>query len=288
MRKVFYFLLAAVTLVLAACKDKNAPEPTVNYPEGAIHGLFSVGANKQIMFSQGNLQYHQDKAAAHNDYFAFAEHQYDVIGKEGNEGIGSVPCTIDLFGWGTGNMPRQTSTSNADYAEFHDWGANKIKNGGNEAGLWRTPSKDEWVYLFFKRNNAARLFSMGSVNGVNGIILLPDNWKGEMFDNVTDGLVAQEESYENSTQNNYDLHTYTAEQWAAMEADGAVFLPATGYRYQGTKVDQSDVTWRCRYWACTQDESGYKDFLHTAKTGLYLSSSPDYNKGFAVRLIREK
>ena len=259
MKKFFSFLaMAAIVLGMASCGDGN--DPVIQYPEGAIHGLFSVSANKQIMFSQGNLQYHQDKAAAKDDHFAFAEHQYDVIGKEGNEGIDKVPCTIDLFGWGTGDKPRQTSTSNADYPEFHEWGANKIRNGGNEAGLWRTLTRDEWQFLLCKRKDATSLIGMGSVEGVNGLFLLPDNWKGEPFTDTEHGLGFFTSHYRNGNPTNYEFHTYTAEQWAAMEADGAVFLPAAGWRGSD---GVSRVNSHGMYWSETSrapDEAHFLDF----------------------------
>lgn len=57
---------------------------------------------------------------------------------------------IDLFGWGTGNNPTQSSANIGDYSDFADWGlVNAIRNGGNETGLWRTLTKDEWAYLFY-------------------------------------------------------------------------------------------------------------------------------------------
>ena len=289
MRNFFYlFAIAAVMLGMASCGDGNNPDQPEQLTPGALKGKFTVAPGKQVRFSQGNLQYHQDKAAADNDYFAFAEHQYTIIGKEGNEGIDKVPCTIDLFGWGTGNSPRETSTDDADYAEFHEWGNNRIRNGGNEANLWRTLTKDEWVYLFYDRANAATLFGLGSVNGVNGSILLPDNWvlpAGASFTaSTTQGLEDQGSDYHNNNGNNFSHNTYSAKQWATMESAGAVFLPAAGDRI-GTDV--LNVGSDGRYWSASPSGTSIAYYLYF---GLY-DLGPQYgyyrDNGQSVRLVHD-
>ena len=150
---------------------------------GALSGKFSVSAGKQVHFSQGNLQ------ATYNGSswsWSFAANQWDYIGANavntkitGNKTV-SENGTVDLFGWSTAvtysGIHNSTTSSSTYSGNFVDWGTNAISNGGNEANLWRTLTKDEWVYLFYGRTNAATLFGLGSVNGVNGTILLPDNW----------------------------------------------------------------------------------------------------------------
>ena len=283
MKHFFYLFIAALALV--ACGDGNDPENKyVKYPEGAVHGLFSVSADKKIMFSQGNLHYHANKAGAHNDYFSFAEHQYDVIGKEGNEGIGNVPCTIDLFGWSTGNNPRQASENNADYPEpFQDWGNNPIKNGGDEAGIWRTLTKEEWQYLLCQRKDATSLIGMGSVEGVNGLFLLPDNWKGEPFTDTENGLGFYTSHYRNGNPENYEFHTYTADQWKAMEAAGAVFLPAAGWRSNGVyRVNSHGM-----YWSDAPYVTDQANFLGFDEKEINPLQSRARNCGHSVRLVRD-
>ena len=46
-------------------------------PEGAIDGFVSIGENKRVVFSQGNLQYQ-----ASTDSWRFADEQYTLIGKD--------------------------------------------------------------------------------------------------------------------------------------------------------------------------------------------------------------
>ena len=71
-----------------------------------------------------------------------------------------------------------TSTSYSDYGDGsndiagtnYDWGVyNKISNGGNQAGMWRTLTSSEWNHLISGRAQANRLMGQGKVNNVNGI-----------------------------------------------------------------------------------------------------------------------
>ncbi len=246
--------------------DVEAP----SVPTGELSGKFSVSTTTQVQFSQGNLQYQPSTGT-----WRFAENQYDTIGGA-NTNISASYIDwiyigwIDLFGWGTGSNPTNTSTDDSDYSTFTDWGVNAISNGGNTANTWRTLTKDEWVYLFYTRTNAATLFGLGSVNGVNGTILLPDDWtlpEGASFTaSTTQGLEDQGSYYNNSNGDNFSHNTYTSEQWAVMEAAGAVFLPAAGGR-NGTGVynrGSGGYYWSATpyYGTSTYALYFYSDYLH--------------------------
>ena len=260
-------------------------------PFGAIDGLFSIAPSSQVYFSQGNLQY-----KASTNTWRFAEHQYDYIGND-NSNISSFYSNyIDLFGWGTSGwrdsgaecyQPWSTSKKSIDYRPGGgltnltgnyanaDWGVyNAIYNGGNLAGQWRTLLKEEWMYVFQGRNNASSKYGHGKVNGVCGMILLPDNWT------LPSGLsfTAGDSSWANS---------YTADQWAQMEAYGAVFLPAAGSR-SGTSV--SSVGSYGGYWSASYNGAynGEYAFGVIFSSG-YLdpSSCPDRHLGRSVRLVQD-
>ena len=256
---------------------------------GMLSGEFSVSATKKVHFSQGNLQ------ATYNGSswtWSFATNQWDYIGKaaannaiNGN-GTVSTNGTVDLFGWSTASTYYgiHNSTNYSDYSgDFVEWGNNPISNGGNEAGQWCTLKKEEWVYLFYGRTDAAKLFSLGKVNGVNGTILLPDNWTGEKYDNAADGLTDKGNYYYNSNGTNFDFHTYDGDAWTAMEKAGAVFLPAAGDR-NGTGV--GDVGSDGYYWSATP-RSAYSawDLFFNSD---YLNPQDSYNRddGRSVRLVR--
>lgn len=293
MRKHF-FLCAAIAVVLCACGNN---EPTAD-SNGVLKGKFSVSANTQVQFSQGNLLYQ-----ASTNTWKFAENQWDFVGdatsgtvienakKCDNAKIStSYVGWIDLFGWGTGNAPTKSSKEKKDYSNFADWGTNAISNGGNKANVWRTLTNDEWGYLIYTRPNSATLFGFGSVNEVNGLILLPDNWKlpnGASFTaSTTQGLAYADGYYYNSNGKNYSHNTYTIEQWSKMEAAGAVFLPCVGYR-EGIEV--SSVVADGGYWSATLDDTEDVCIAHYFHFSTYRLNPQDNfvcNRGRAVRLVR--
>lgn len=83
-----------------------------NTNNGASRGVFSVGENKAVHFSMGNLQYQ-----ASNDVWRFADYQFDYVGNRSclvwEDGVactnGSISSTnsewIDLLNWGTSGYP---------------------------------------------------------------------------------------------------------------------------------------------------------------------------------------
>lgn len=273
----FYIYLSNGEVLQADSISTLAPSS-----DGALSGKFSVSATEQVQFSQGNLQYQ-----ASTNTWRFATNQYDMVGFDNFKISASYSGWIDLFGWGTGNNPTNASTSSGDYATFTDWGVNTISNGGNKANLWRILTNDEWVYLFHGRTNAATLFGLGSVNGVNGTILLPDNWTlpaGASFTaSTTQGLEDQGSDYYNSNDNNFSHNTYTAEQWSKMESAGAVFLPAAGFRYGDGSVN--GVGLGGFYWSSTPNGSEYAWALYF-DSGAVLMSYDDRCGGQSVRLVR--
>lgn len=244
-------------------------------------GLFSVSADKQVVFSPGNLQYHPK-----NNEWRFAENQTDYIGDANRDISADYYGWIDLFGWGTGANPTTTSENEMDYATFIDWGTNPI--GSDAPNTWRTLTNDEWLYIFNERPNAQSLFAFGSVNGVNGIILLPDNWTTplgvDFVASTSQGLYWDEVFYHNDNDNNFSHNTYTPEQWSEMEQSGAVFLPASGNRYG---ANAGGFGYHGNYWSSTGDYG-------TSAHNIYLSTSIfDPNSmdmrilGQSVRLVKE-
>ena len=205
-------------------------------PEGALSGLFTINANgDKVRFSQGNLQYQ-----ASTRTWRFAEHQWDCMGAA-NSKIGDTNSGwIDLFGWGTGSNPTQSSVYYGYYTTFVDWGANAIYNGGNTAKLWRTLTSAEWRYLLNTRSNASAKKASGCVGGVHGLILLPDNWSLPFGCSFISGFT--------SDSGDWSRNTYTLAQWAEMETAGAVFLPAAGSRRRMMIVN---VLNSGNYWSST-------------------------------------
>ena len=200
-------------------------------------GVFSVAKDKQVSFSQGNLQYIQSA-----NLWRFAEKQYDYIGK-GNIASGQLGKTIDMFAWSTDANPANkwgvTIAEEGFDGAFVDWGLNYIH--GEVPGLWRTLSLDEWTYLFSGRQRATELWGVAQVEGVSGIIILPDRW------NPTDELPFVVGLNKNGFAEQQSL---SAEQWQRMEELGAVFLPAAGGR-DGARIASSHIDSVGWYWSST-------------------------------------
>ena len=224
-----------------------------NIPENALPGVFSVGANKKVHFSRGNLQYTRGTTSS-NGTWGFAEHQYDIVGDtDSNKYLDtSSGSKVDLFCW-SGNSYAyyglSTATASSYYdGHFLDWGS-KIDNDET----WRTLSADEWSYLIGtseERNGKNK--NWVNVNGINGLVLAPDDYVGTISD------------------------SYDASTWAIAENDGLVFLPISGYRYQNY-VDE--LTTRGNYWSSTTSSR-----YNQSASYLYISSS--YGFGVSTRYRR--
>ena len=206
---------------------------TIYLEPGRRIGVFSVAKDKQVSFSQGNLQYVRNQ-----DVWKFADKQYEYIGA-GNVRDGELANRIDLFGWSTDNPVTPWGikyTSNSNFiGQFVDWGKNCIHN--SEANTWRTLSNDEWKYLFQLRKDAANLYAFVSIDTINGIIILPDNW--QPIDTISLKM----------GNNEFDKNKLSWTQWTALEANEAVFLPAAGV-LMGTKHNH---TTSGLYWSSTAD-----------------------------------
>ena len=261
---------------------------------------FSVSNTKKIYFSQGNLQYQ-----ASTGTWRFAENQWDFVGDATNGTVyeNGVKCDntsisatyegwIDLFGWGTsgwnsGANAYQPYSTNYEYSDYYpggdstnsltgdyanaDWGIyNAISNGGNQAGMWRTLTISEWDYLINTRTDAVSKKGFASVNNVNGLILLPDDWT------LPAGVTF-------TVNDNFAQNTYSADDWAKMESNGAVFLPAVGDR---EVTYMSNIGRIGNYWSSSVNEE-YVRCLSIR--GSYAGTDDRFRRHFGrpVRLVKD-
>lgn len=253
----------------------------VSYTSNFSPAAFSVSSTHQVYFSPGNLQYHPK-----NKKWRFAPSQLDYIG-DGNKNISSTyNGWLDLFGWGTGADPTK-SIANRDFYKdcYNDWGRNKI--GSDAARTWSTLNYDGWKYLLLDRPNASSLRGVAQVNGVNGLILLPDAWT------CPDGITFKSGFHSSYGASYYAAYqTFTADQWSKMEAAGAVFLPAAGRRYHYDKnhtynysLFVQEVQYYGNYWSSS---SGFSDGANRLYFGSNIAGiASDYLfSGFSVRLVK--
>ncbi len=257
MKKLMSMLLCIVAMSFVACnKDKNGLD-TDDDPSASVH-YFSVGDNKKVIFSKGNLQYSPGSGT-----WRFAEHQYDVYNRSANDNVGGNGW-IDLFAWGTGRDPMFIAGYSKYKSSFTDWGVNSIDGSYHS---WRTLKSDEWSYLISGRLNSQALWGLAKVNNVQGLIILPDNFespKGLTFDSgYGDG---------------YKTNVYTISEWESMQNAGAIFLPASS----------NDLKASLYYWSATQYDDDYAYILYfNGYDDLYVSDSGKY-KYYSVRLVYDK
>lgn len=170
------------------------------------HRPFSVGPNKRVYFSPGNLQFlpAKEKTFVNEGMWRFADEQFRIIGSA----YAGDDRWMDLFEWGTGDCPifnfeaRRYYLFTYDTKNFVDWGNNIIE--GDEANTWRTLSKAEWEYLLLPRHTHPTYVSM--INGVKGLVIFPDNFFPD---------------------NPMPTRRYSMriEEWHKLEKLGVVFLP---------------------------------------------------------------
>ena len=294
--------------------DVNLPTASASVPTGIINGLFSVSATKQVYFSQGNLQYQ-----ASTGTWRFAEHQYDFIGG-GNFLSESNTEWIDLYRWGTSGIdytghatlyrpwewaydsqdfnPYGSLTTNlydgaGENAGKADWGYNAISNGGNTQNSgWRTlknnTTDNEWQYIFNTRTTANEInstsnarYTQARINiddwAVRGIILFPDGSIGDTPSGVTWGTI-------NAAASSWTTGTTqcTTAGWAALEAAGCVFLPASG-KYDDSGVSQAEI--EGYYWSSSyaSDDNAYGMYFYSNEVNPQYSDARHY--GLSVRLV---
>ena len=241
MKKSLFVSIVCAIALLTGCGKQSTQVVTNGI------GEFSVSANKKVTFSPGNLQYHP----AH-DVWRFAEQQIDYIGQDNKYISTQYNGWIDLFGWST-NCSKNTQwgvSSSSDNKEeysgrFVDWGKNEIS--GDAPNTWRTLTKDEWKYLIYTRDNASSLCGIAQVDGVNGFILLPDNWQSNI--RIRNGVLRE------YTEHFSKCQSFTKGQWAKLEQLGAVFLPAAGDRYE-TEYNWVSESYRTdiygKYWSASK------------------------------------
>ncbi len=300
MRKLKLFSLLAVLL----CSATMLAGVAVN---GKLPRAFSVSADKQVYFSQGNLQYTKSTGK-----FSFMNNQYDMV-ETPDQNVGDDYAdqdVVSLFGWGTSgwdntsadvtsvhyqpyatcntnhgtdNNKYQYGPSNAnvvgqefDFATSESWSKSDdyknydwgVYNSGDLGADWRTLTAQEWKYLFEDRTNASNLRTLATVNDVKGVILMPDGW-------TDDGSLT-------ITMYSYDTNTID-DDWETLEGQGCVFLPAASCR-RGNTIGNSYLGY---YWSSTSCSASAAYYVVFDADYLDASDKSSRYIGLSVRLVSE-
>jgi uncharacterized protein (TIGR02145 family) len=145
---------------------------------------------------------------------------------------------------------------------------------------WHVLDKDEWTYLLVTRDAglaaADQRNGIGTVAGVHGLIIIPDNWiQPSGVPALTGG-----------SSEGWNTNSYDAAEWTAMAAAGAVFLPAAGYSTDGTTAEEAgdDGT----YWSSSENsdntDKGYA--IQFENTVIHDRQSRDKTMYYSVRLAQ--
>ena len=233
-------------------KEKSFYKITASMPEGCLPALFSIGEDRQVFFSKGNLQYRPMDGAwrlAENQYYLkYPEDTYHY-GENYANWMGEDRWT-ELFYWDAWVEGGRPDLISEDYRSL-DFQM-PIDENGNFNGVcafgseWTILTTDEWSYLLEKRPDALQKRGGAIVNGEEGFVVLPDNWTEP--EGIKPFVAEFDVKY-----SSYIPNQYSEEEWSKMESAGAVFL-----RYCNELVG---------------------DLLHLSSYFLYLSKSCNVDVG---------
>lgn len=272
--------------------------------DGTSKCFFKVanGMTKYVSFSPGNLIGKLIMTGGAHTEWQFASSQNYYVGSDNENNMFNTGLPYDLFGFGTsdwsGRGSYTTSEDMDDYAQFNltgsnanaDWGVyngSNIKYGATPSGTtWRTLTSSEWNYLINTRSGKGAL---ATVNGIKGLILLPDLNASSLTWVYDDEISAPRPSF-TPGYTNYTTNNYTQAEWDKLEAAGVIFLPAAGTRYGGEDETITDmVTTHGFYWSSTYGSS-YKANALVFRAGS-ASVTAEVNlisNGCAVRLVHQQ
>ena len=179
----------------AAIGDVGLPNSNVD-SHYALPGLFTVNdSGKQVKFSLGNLEWTNKTGST---VYHFAQRQsFYCRNTRGNK------YHIDLMSYSNVSSANSSGIAESDLTN------------------WRVLTDDEWQYLLGTRSGAASKVGVAQVIGLEGLVILPDNWTLPAGLTFNSGFASDSQEYK-------DVNQYTAMQWDKMEKAGAVFLPACG------------------------------------------------------------
>ena len=281
----------------------------------ALPGVFSISNDggqtiQKVRFAKGNLYYDGENWGFEEaqNYFRTLNDGTHKGGKNDADGLDKKEGTKEGH-WGLFCWVGKSCTKYNDEPQVYGpitvarasdlgrmSGESLKKHWGNAIdakGTWRPmtgwytgkDTDNEWKYLFAGRVDAAKKIGYATVGGVHGIILLPDSFTDPMKNAGSNSFTPVSAGTGNNLYNGtYADNTYTTGgDWEAMQAAGAVFLPATGTKLSSGDVD--DVNDEAHYWSSTKLDSSKACYLQITNTGVAFYYMDDVAKGNPVRLI---
>ena len=140
-------------------------------------------------------------------------------------------------------------------------------------GLWRTLSINEWDYILNQRSTPSGIrYAKANVNGVDGVILLPDSWSTSIYTL----------NYTNLYEASFATNQISLDTWQTCETNGAVFLPCAKYRGEVIVYNSGGGC----YWTTTVFETSTACRLFFTGNSLMFTAFSRYY-GLSVRLVQD-
>ena len=270
---------------------------------------FSVSADKEVYFTQGNLQY---IGTAATPYWRVAEDQYSYLGTanakpaDNNSGT-KFTGDIDYFGWGevgtvNGSVLEflgsnqesdyQSSITTADVNLTIDW-ATKFNNNSatlyaeagqaypkNGTGDYCCLTKDEWDYLFGHQYWGFATVSLNGGGTVNGLVICPNTVDESTAKTYLTSTVYNSSDTQTKKTNAFSENTITQQ---TIDENGLLFLPAAGYRVGTTFYNVNTYGY---YWTTTSSSDKNAYYMRFCDT--FFNSYYSYKRcnGYPVRLCQ--
>lgn len=219
-------------------------------PVDALPGVFSVGPDKQVYFSKGNLFADGDNA------LYFEANQYDTPRNWDTS-------HVSHFTW-SDNLASAVSNENSGDYLFCDE-SHKVSVNGSDA-IYYALSTEGWQYLLNKDGSEnirkGKYRNEVTVCGINSLVIAPDTFTGTI-------------------ENSYDV---TA--WATAEAAGLVCLPAAGILYNFSFYDVGAFGF---YWSSSAPDSNREYAYNVNFNDMFCSSFNSNSRyyGFSIRLVTD-
>lgn len=143
-------------------------------------------------------------------------------------------------------------------------------------GEWHVLTSSEWSYLLASgRTAAATKNSLGTVDGQNGLIILPDEWINPLNRDFNPTYTSE----------GFGANTYSTAEWTAMELSGAVFLPCKGYSSNGTTVLDGEI--HGAYWSANSHNESDGKCMRFNNVVINDNNFADKSLYYSLRYVRE-
>lgn len=257
-----------------------------NYTDNEVHGAFTVNSDgKMVAFAKGNLYANvvfgeggQSGVAQSVTSFGIETEQWHYrywnngvdadkysgdTAKLGATSSETPAGTVGLFFWSKNPLVAcSKKCSDNDAAEDDVFFASEISVNGQTMSCL---TSSEWSYLLFSR--PGKRCTTATVNKVFGLLIFPDGWVDSDFEIITAGS-----------------KRLSLETFASLQAQGVVFLPASGYSAVPSITGKNYGY----YWTGTPKGGKSAYYLHFRDdSDIRPSSDNPRGIGFSVRLSSE-